>query len=176
MNDLSPELDAPALTPEESQAPAERIMLRKHRTAVRVRYAETDAQGHVHHAVYFTYFEMGRVELLRACGVNYRDFESQGLMLVVSEIGCRYYGRAFYDDLLTIETETVRSRGVRVEHSYRIYRGEELLVEGNSVVACVDATGRPRKLPPWLQLDGRTTAADEGASQALDGLATGERR
>lgn len=163
MNDLST-----PLTPEESQAPAERNMLRRHRTAVRVRYAETDAQGHVHHAVYFTYFEMGRVELLRACGVNYRDFETQGLMLVVVDIGCQYFGRAFYDDLLTIETETVKSRGVRVEHAYRIYRGEELLVEGRSVVACVDATGRPKKLPAWLQLDPRGASGDDDGKRGED--------
>ena len=62
----------------------------EHKSHFRVRYQETDAQGHVHHANYFTYFEMGRTELMRANGFRYRDMELTGLNLVIAEAKCEY--------------------------------------------------------------------------------------
>jgi acyl-CoA thioester hydrolase len=90
--------------------------------------------------------------LLRAAGVNYRDIEEQGIFLVVAEMHCRYYLPAQYDDVLTLRTTTVRAKGARVEHEYRLSRGDDLLAEGHSVVACVDRSGRVRRLPDWLAL------------------------
>ncbi len=75
-------------------------MLRHHEIEIRVRYQETDGQGRVHHANYLTYFELGRTELLRAAGYDYRQLEAQGWMLVVSEMNCRYFQPASFDDLL----------------------------------------------------------------------------
>jgi len=77
-------------------------MLSHHDLQIRVRYQETDAMGRLHHANYLTYFELGRTELLRAAGFNYRQVEEQGLFLVVSEMKCRYLRPANYDDLLTL--------------------------------------------------------------------------
>ena len=65
-------------------------MLNQHETQIRVRYQETDAQGRVHHANYFTYFEIGRTELLRAAGGNYRKMEEGGLLVVVVKAECRF--------------------------------------------------------------------------------------
>ncbi len=130
-------------------------MLTEHETLIRVRYQETDGQGRLHHANYLNYFEVGRVELLRAAGISYREMEAAGIYLVVSEISCRYIAAAQYDDLLRLRTRTVRSRGVRIEHHYELYRDEELLAEGRTVVACVDQQGKVRRLPTWLQLDKR---------------------
>ena len=60
---------------------------------------------------------------------------------------------AVYDDLLTIKTTIVRAKGVRIQHGYQITRGEELLVEGQTTVACVDRSGKVTRLPDWLRLD-----------------------
>jgi acyl-CoA thioester hydrolase len=117
---------------------------------IRVRYQETDAQGHVHHANYLTYFETGRTEQLRALGLNYRDLEDQGLYLVVVKATCQYHQGARYDDLLRIVTTTSRIRSATIEHQYRIFRGDELLVEGTTRLGCVDAEGTVKRLPGWI--------------------------
>lgn len=127
-------------------------MATRHETLIRVRYQETDAQGRVHHANYLSYFELGRVELLRAAGISYRELESQGLRLVVVEINCRYHLPAEFDDLLVLETAVREAKGARVVHEYRLRREDDLLVEGTSTVACIDATGKVRRLPPVLRL------------------------
>ncbi len=125
-------------------------MLREHEIEIRVRYQETDGQGRLHHGNYFTYFELGRVELLRAAGHSYRELEASGLMLVVAEISCQYYLPASYDDLLRLRTMVVAARGARVEHRYEVRRDEELLAEGRSVVACINRQGRVTRLPAFL--------------------------
>ncbi len=128
-----------------------------HQIEIRVQYYETDGQGRVHHGQYINYFERGRVELLRAQGQSYREFEQNGLFLVVAEMNLRYQGAAEFDDLLLLTTEIRRVRGVRIDHSYRIVRevaGQEPqpVVEGTSVVACVDRSGKVRPLPPEYRL------------------------
>ncbi len=128
-------------------------MLRQHAIEFRVRYQETDAQGRVHHANYLTYFEMGRVEILRASGHSYRQMEEEGVFLVVAEISCRYRRGAIYDDLLRLVTTTRRAHGVRVWHEYQIFRDNELLVTGESVLACVNREGQLQRLPVWLVMD-----------------------
>jgi acyl-CoA thioester hydrolase len=133
-------------------------MLTQHDLQIRVRYQETDAMGRLHHANYLTYFELGRTELLRAAGHNYRQVEEQGLFLVVSEMTCRYLRPANYDDLLTLRTTVLSARGARIEHEYQLYRGTELLATGRSTVACVDRQGNVKRLPEHLSLktEGKT--------------------
>lgn len=123
---------------------------------IRVRYHETDGQGRVHHAQYINYFERGRVELLRSMGQSYRELEESGFMLVVSQMNVRYLGAAEFDDLLLLTTRVEQVRGVRIEHSYHIRKANpdgpaSDVVEGTSVVACVDPTGKVRRLPPHLR-------------------------
>lgn len=125
-------------------------MINQHDVEIRVRYQETDGQGRLHHANYFTYFEVGRTELLRAAGFNYRELEEQGWMLVVSEITCQYYLPASYDEVLRLRTTTLEARGARIVHQYQVYRGDDLLAEGRSVLACISRDGRVRRLPPEL--------------------------
>ncbi|MBI3840131.1 MAG: acyl-CoA thioesterase [Planctomycetia bacterium] len=127
-------------------------MLNEHDIEIRVRYQETDGQGRLHHANYFTYFELGRTELLRAAGYNYRQIEAEGWMLVVSEISCQYYLPAIFDDLLRLRTTVVEARGARVVNTYQLFRGETLLAEGRSVVACIKPDGRVARLPKALRL------------------------
>ena len=126
---------------------------REHTTQIRVRYQETDAQGHVHHANYINYFEIGRVEMLRSSGISYREFEQMGMMLVVVSVNCDYVKPANYDDLLTLKTKIVRAKGVRIQHQYEISLDGEPVASGSTTVACVDRNGRVVRLPEWLRLD-----------------------
>jgi acyl-CoA thioester hydrolase len=126
-------------------------MISEHQIEVRVRYQETDAMGVLHHANYLTYFEMGRIELLRACGLSYREMEESGLLMVVVKVECKYQRPAKYDDLLRLRTIVTRVTAAKVEHSYELYRGEELLAQGASVLACVDRSGMVQRIPDWMR-------------------------
>lgn len=125
-------------------------MLRQHEIEIRVRYKETDGQGRVHHANYFVWFEMGRVEQLRESGFDYRKLESEGTLFVVYDIQCRYYLPAVYDDLLTLSTKTVKVTPTRIYHEYNLKRGDDLICTAASILACVNMEGRVRKLPDWV--------------------------
>ena len=124
---------------------------REHEIQIRVRYQETDAQGRVHHSNYANYFEIGRVEMLRSSGRNYRDLEAEGLMLVVVELGCQYLRGARYDDLLTLKTTVVKARGVRIRHEYEISLDGEMVCTGHTVVAAIGPDGDVIRLPKWLR-------------------------
>ncbi|HCP84065.1 MAG TPA: thioesterase [Planctomycetaceae bacterium] len=125
-------------------------MITEHKMQFRVRYQETDAQGHVHHANYFTYFEMGRTELMRANDFRYRDMELNGLNLVIAEAKCEYFSGAQYEDDLMLVTRVSRVKGAAIEHEYEVWRDEELLVRGYTRLGCVDNAGKVRRIPSWL--------------------------
>ena len=127
-------------------------LLKTFQLEIRVRYQETDAQARVHHANYLTYFEQARVEMLRAAGYSYKALEEAGVMLVVAEAQLRYFLPAAYDDLLSIDVTTLEAKGARITHQYRVKRGEEVLCEGRTVVACINRQGRVQRLPDWLRL------------------------
>src|SRR5262245_12998271 len=99
---------------------------------VRVRYAETDRMGLLHHANYLVYFEQGRVELLRSNGYSYKDLEDQGYLLVLTKLEVRYHRPARYDELLTLRTSVVRTTMVRIDHRYELFHEGQLLTEGSS--------------------------------------------
>jgi acyl-CoA thioester hydrolase len=120
---------------------------------IRVRYQETDAMGVLHHANYFTYFEMGRTELLRTTGKTYREIEDEGILMVIVKIACKYLRPARYDDVLRLHTRTRRVSAAKIEHDYQLFRGDELLAEGESTLACVDRQGRVQRTPEWLRFD-----------------------
>jgi acyl-CoA thioester hydrolase len=118
---------------------------------IRVRYAETDRMGLLHHANYLVYFEQARIELLRQQGVSYRDLEDQGYLLVLTRVEVKYMRPAQYDDLLTIRTTVARSTMVRIDHRYEVFRDGVQLAEGATTLACIDRSGRPQALPEFLQ-------------------------
>jgi acyl-CoA thioester hydrolase len=120
-------------------------------TTIRVRYAEADRMGLLHHAQYLVYLEQARTDLLRAQGLTYRDLEDQGFLLVLTKIEVRYRRPAYYDDLLTIRTFVVRTTAVRIDHRYEVMRNGELLAEATTTLACVDRDGRPQALPDSLR-------------------------
>jgi acyl-CoA thioester hydrolase len=127
------------------------MTIASHETTVRVRYAETDRMGLLHHANYFIYFEAGRTELLRARGLSYRDMEDGGHLLVIIDLGCKFKKPAYYDDVLTIRTTVERVTHVKIVHKYEVLRDGLLLAEGHSTLACVDREGRPQALPDLLK-------------------------
>jgi acyl-CoA thioester hydrolase len=123
---------------------------RVHELVLRVRYAETDQMGFVHHSNYPVYFEMGRTEMLRATGLDYKSVEQSGFLLVIAKLSCRFHVPARYDDELVLRTHLKRVTYVRIEHRYEIFRGDELICEGETTLACVDRAGNLQKLPPEL--------------------------
>jgi acyl-CoA thioester hydrolase len=118
---------------------------------VRVRYAETDRMGLLHHANYLVYFEMARTELLRHRGISYREIEDAGHFLVIVDIDCKFKRPAHYDDLLTVRTTVERVTHVKIVHRYEVFRDGLLLAEGHSTLACVDRDGKPQALPEMLR-------------------------
>jgi acyl-CoA thioester hydrolase len=124
-------------------------------TEVRVRYAETDQMGIVYYANYLVWFELGRVELLRAAGLAYSKLESDhGCILPVIEARCRYRSPARYDDEILIETRPAMLRSSVLKFAYRIYRKldqnvkeRELLAEGETVHVVCDGQLQRKPLP-----------------------------
>ena len=118
---------------------------------IRVRYAETDRMGLLHHANYLVYFEQARTDLLRQMGLTYRDLEDQGFYLVVAKVEVKYKRPAHYDDVLTIRTAVTRSSPVRLEHKYEVFGPDGLLCcEASTTLACVDAEGKIQPMPEWV--------------------------
>ncbi len=117
---------------------------------IRVRYSETDAMQLLHHSNYLTYFEIGRTELLRAQGGSYRKMEELGLFFVVAKINVRFKKPAKYDDVLTLTTSIQKQSLAKIEHQYTLKRGEEVLTEAESVIACVDQNGEVQRIPENL--------------------------
>jgi acyl-CoA thioester hydrolase len=125
--------------------------LLEHEIELRVRYQECDPMGFLHHAYYFTYFELGRTELLRAAGGNYRQMEEEGSLVVVVKTQCRYRRPARYDDLVRVQTKVVRVTAAKIEHEYRILRGGELLAVGEATLAVISRDGRVQMTPQWMR-------------------------
>ena len=120
-------------------------------TQIRVRYAETDRMGLLHHANYLVYFEQARTDLLRGLGTNYRDLEDQGYYLVITKVDVKYKRPAHYDDVLTIRTTVVKTSPVRLEHKYEVFGPTgDLCCEGGTTLACVNGDGKIQAMPSWL--------------------------
>lgn len=110
-------------------------------TEITVRYAETDAMGVVHHAVYPVWFEIARTDYIKAAGMSYAEMERGGVMLPVTGITCNYRRPAHYDDTLEITARVTRLSVARIEFTYTVTRkGEaEILATGTSSHGFVDA-------------------------------------
>jgi len=124
------------------------------KTTVRVRYGETDCMGRVYHANYLSYFECGRVELMRSWGFDYAKVEREdACFLPVFEAYVKYRAPAFFDDELEITTVVTDYSVVRLTFGYKAARvGDSTLVaEGKTVLAAVDREGEPRRLPEDLR-------------------------
>lgn len=124
--------------------------LREHSTMIRVRYCECDPMGVAHHSVYAVWFEIGRTELLRAQGGDYRSLEARGVFLAVAKLDVRYRRPARYDDVLELTTHLEDVGHVKIEHRYELRRDSELLATARSTLACLDRDGVVRPLPDEL--------------------------
>jgi acyl-CoA thioester hydrolase len=121
-------------------------------TRVRVRFADTDAQGVAHNAAYPVWFEVARVEYLRAFAGGYQALRDTGIEALVLESFCRYRVPARFDDELDVHTRCVGLRGARFRYEYEIVRADGVgIADGWTAHACVDAaTFRPTRVPDWL--------------------------
>lgn len=122
----------------------------EHEVQIRVRYKETDQMGVLYHGNYFTYFEVGRTEMLRSRGISYREMEERGEFAVVVKAECSYHRPAKYDDLLTLKTRLKKITRVKIEHEHELYRGSELLAVGHITLAVVNAAGVIQRVPEWM--------------------------
>lgn len=121
---------------------------------IRVRYAETDAEGVVYYANYFVYMEVGRVNYLRALGLNRSIWHQSGLGLVIVEAYCRYHAPAHFDDRLIVRTWAEEVRHSSFALAYEIVRAEDrqLLASGRTVQVLVSLQDmRPIRLPPEVR-------------------------
>lgn len=125
-------------------------MFNSHTISIRVRYTEVDAMGYLHHSRYLQYFEMGRIELLRAAGFSYAELERQGVFFVVTKVEVKFKAPARYDEELTLHTRTVRGTTVRFDHAYELQRDKTLLAEAATTIACVGPDGKVRAMPDAL--------------------------
>ncbi|MGC1911774.1 MAG: thioesterase family protein [Candidatus Acidiferrales bacterium] len=117
---------------------------------VRVRYAETDQMGVVYHGNYFTWFEIGRVELCRQLGFEYKQMESEDdSFIVVAEAYCRYKRPARFDELLTVRTSVLDSQRRTIRFGYEVVRQTdgETIASGETLHVICDRQGRPKSLP-----------------------------
>jgi acyl-CoA thioester hydrolase len=117
-------------------------------TEVVVRFAETDAQGIAHHASFVVWLEVARVGWLAAHAGGYRAIQEQGIEALTTEVHVRYHRAAGFEDRLRIWARCVDLRGARFRYEYAVERDGELVAEGSTSHATVDATTRrPIRLP-----------------------------
>jgi acyl-CoA thioester hydrolase len=123
----------------------------QHRTDVRVRFAETDAQGVVHHANYLVWFELARVEFLERFAGGYQRLRDQGIESLLVEAKVRFISPARFDDRLVVHSRCLDVRGARFKFEYAVERDGTVLAEGYTAHGTVDAaTMRPTRTPKWL--------------------------
>jgi acyl-CoA thioester hydrolase len=126
--------------------------LEYHDATVRVRYAETDQMGVVYHSNYLIWFEVGRIELMRAMGFEYKTMETQDdCHIVVAEALCRYEKPARYDEVLRVRARIAEWRNRIVKFSYEVFRDDAadatLLATGYTTHVICGSNGRPKSLP-----------------------------
>jgi acyl-CoA thioester hydrolase len=116
---------------------------------LRVRYVECDPMGYLHHSNYLPYLEMGRTELFRQSGGDYRTLESEGFFFVVTKLSIQFKRPARFDDELEIVTRINRKTHVRIDHDYEIFhlQSRVLISTASSTIACVDRNGQLIPIP-----------------------------
>ena len=120
-------------------------------TEVVVRFAETDAQAIAHHAAFLVWLEVARVGYLAEHAGGYRAIRERGVEALTTGVELRYLRAAHFDDRLTVWARCVDLRGARFRYEYAVERDGELIAEGSTSHATVDAvTHRPIRLPPWF--------------------------
>ena len=124
-----------------------------HTHQLRVRYSESDRMGTFYNSRLLEWMEVGRSELIRATGSAYAEWEERGVMAPIVEANLKFKGRAGYDDLLEIETVCSREGRARLRFESRIVLAENgrLVAEGHTIHALTDPTGKPIRIPDWIE-------------------------
>jgi acyl-CoA thioester hydrolase len=136
-------------------------------TEVRVRFAETDAQGIAHNSNYFVWFEVARVEYLDRYAGGYQKLRDLGIEAVVLETHIRYREPARFDDKLVVHARCVDVKGARFRYEYAIERDGAPIADGWTAHATVDATTfRPTRVPSWLQESIRSAESRSASSMS----------
>ncbi len=139
------------------------MSLDKKTVKIRVIYADTDAMGIVYHTNYIRWFETGRTEFFRNIGIAYRDVESGGFNLPLTQAYCHYHLPARYDDLVLLETDIDFIKRASIKFVHKIWDEEHknLLAEGYTVHACTDSFGKVIRIPAMIT-DRLKTAFKDG--------------
>ena len=118
-------------------------------TTIRVRYVDTDKMGYVYYGNYFTFYEVARVEAMRALGTNYREMEESGIMLPVYSCDSKFLKPAMFDDLLLIKTKIRDIPISKISFDYEIYNEKKELINlGSTILVFVDITNnKPCRAP-----------------------------
>jgi len=136
-------------------------------TDIRVRFAETDAQGIAHNSSYFVWFEVARVEYLEEHAHGYQRLRDEGIEALVLESHARYLEPAAFDDRLKVHARCIDVKGARFRYEYAITRGDRTIADGWTAHATVDArTLRPTRIPTWLR---EAIASAERSAQSQPG-------
>lgn len=124
-----------------------------HKTTIRVIYGDTDTMGVVYHANYLRWFEIGRTELFRHMGLPYREIESRGLMLPVSEVKCKYHTPARYDDVLVIAAtlNTAFRAGMQFDYAITSEDGSVTHTTGYTRHAFINGQGKVVRPPDFIR-------------------------
>ena len=120
-------------------------------TEVQVRFAETDAQGIAHHAAFVVFLEVARVAWLDEYAGGYQSIRDRGIEALTTEVSLRYHRAAHFHDRLRVWARCAELRGARFRYEYRVERDGELIADGHTGHATVDAvTRRPIRVPDWF--------------------------
>lgn len=122
-----------------------------HELAVRVYYEDTDFGGVVYYANYLKFIERGRTEVLRDAAIDQVALKANGLVFVVRRLTAEFIAPARFDDMLTVQTSVAWIKRASLGMSQRVLRNDEVLFTAEVTIACMDATGRPRRLPTEIQ-------------------------
>ena len=132
-------------------------------TDVRIRFAETDAQGIAHHASFVVWLEVARVAYLAKHAGGYQAIRDGGIEALTTEVSLRYHRAAYFDEALRVWARCGDLRGARFAYEYRIERDGELVADGYTRHATVDRdTYRPTRVPAWLADAIATAEASSG--------------
>ncbi|MAW94631.1 MULTISPECIES: thioesterase family protein [unclassified Leeuwenhoekiella] len=126
--------------------------MKLHETFVKVRYAETDQMGVVHHANYAVYLELARIDWLGAIGISYKNMEENGIMLPVYDMRFSFLKPAHFDDTLCVKTELRKLPGASIIFDYKIINQDGiLLTKAETTLVFVDMkTNRPTRCPKYI--------------------------
>ncbi len=123
-----------------------------HRLSIRVYYEDTDAAGIVYYANYLRFAERARSEWLRELGAaTAGTLKASGALFVVRRCEIDYLRPARLDDVVVVETQITGFAGATLDLRQVVRRGTIDLVAMNVTLACLNAAGRPARLPAALR-------------------------